>query len=259
LSGWDELLIRIQPHDHLVQFYDRDEQLLVTKIGHYLYEGWKAGNALLVVGTATRNTAVCDQLSMLGMDPVGVINGGRLVFFDADEMVSRLLAPGQPEWSRFDALIGAAARDLIATHGGLRAYGEMVGILWSRGQCAAAVRIEEFWNRLMQSADMSLFCAYPIDVFSKEFDMQAVDAILCAHTHVLPTGKDGEIGKAIDHAMHDVLGGRAEKLKKLVKTYFRPSWAAVPQAEGLALWLRSNLPQYAGQILDRARQYYAAL
>ena len=111
----------------------------------------------------------------------------------------------------------------------------------------------------MQSERMSLFCAYPIDVFSKDFDMQAVDSILSAHTHVLPTGEDGQVGQAIDRAMKDVLGSRAEKLKKLVKTYFRPSWAAVPQAEGLALWLRSNLPQYANQILDRARQYYAAL
>jgi hypothetical protein len=259
LSGWDQLLTRVEPHDHLVQFYDRDEQLLVTKIGHYLHEGWKPGNALLVVGTAERNAAVCEQLNMLGMDSVGAINCGRLVFFDAKEMVSRLMAQGQPEWSRFDALIGATVRDLIATHGGLRAFGEMVGILWSRGQCAAAVRIEEFWNRLMQSTSMSLFCAYPIDVFSKDFDMEAVDTILCAHTHVLPTGKDGDLGEAVDRAMKDILGKRAEKLKNLVKTYFRPSWAAVPQAEGLVLWLRSNLPQYASQILDRARQYYAAL
>ena len=76
---------------------------------------------------------------MLGMNAVAAINGGRLVFFDANEMVSRLTARGQPEWSRFDALIGATVRDLIANHGGLRAYGEMVGILWSRGQCAASV------------------------------------------------------------------------------------------------------------------------
>lgn len=240
----------------MVQFYDEDEELLVTKAGHFLAEGWKDGAALLVVGSTERNTAIGDQLGLLGINVPSGVNSGRLVFFDADEMVSRLVANGQPEWLRFDALIGAAVRELRRPHNRLRVYGEMVGILWARAQYDAAARLEGYWNRLLHASGISLFCAYPIDVLSKDLNVQAVDTILCAHTHLLPTGPGGELAHSVDRAMEDVLGGRAEGLKRVVDTYFRPSLAAVPKPESMLLWLRTNLPQYADQILDRARRYY---
>jgi hypothetical protein len=258
VSGWDRLLTHVSPHDHMVQFYDKDEQLLAAKVAGYLYEGWKSGDALLVVGEAERNAAIREHLRVLGVDTAAEIHEGGLVFFDAEEMVNRILAPGQPEWGRFDALVGATVREMRARHLGLRAYGEMVGILWRRGQYAAAERIEDFWNRLMKSACISLFCAYPIDVLGEGFDMQALDRIFAAHTHVLPTGPDGELGLAIDRAMEDILGEGAGGLRKVIHTYFRPAWAAVPAPEGVVLWLRSNLPQYAERILGRARQYYTS-
>jgi hypothetical protein len=173
-------------------------------------------------------------------------------------MIARLTLNASPEWNRFDALIGATVRDLKARHRRLRVYGEMVGILWTRQQYSAAARLEEFWNRMMKSSALSLLCGYPVDVFGEEFAISAVGPILCAHTHVLPAGRNGELGEAVERAMADVLGPRSEGLKKLVNAYFRPSWAAVPKAEAMVLWLRSNLPQYAGEILNRARQYYTA-
>jgi len=53
-----------------------------------------------------------------------------------------------------------------------------------------------------------------------------------------------------------VLGSRAQGLKLLIKANFRPSWAAIPQAEATVLWLRNNLPDYADEILARARGTY---
>jgi hypothetical protein len=32
--------------------------------------------------------------------------------------------------------------------------------------------------------------------------------------------------------------------------------ASLPKAEATALWVRSNLPRYADEIMDRARLYY---
>jgi hypothetical protein len=256
VSAWDQLLTRGTPHDHIVQFYDRDEALLVTKVSHYLREGWKANDALVAVGTAQRNLAIADALSSLGVDVAAAVNSGRLLFFDAHEMLGRLTPNGRPEWSCFDSQLGAIARGLRARGVGVRAYGEMVGILWSRGEYDAAVQIEEFWNRLIRDSGISLFCAYPIDLLSPDLDKRALDAVLCSHTHLLPVGPDGDLDEAVELAMQDVLGERAKGLRKIVATYFRPSWAAVPKAEGMVLWIRNNLPQYADRILDRARAYY---
>jgi hypothetical protein len=70
LSGWDYLLSRAEPNDHMVQFYDTDHQLLVAKIGHYLAEGCKAGDASLVVAAPDRNLAIAGQLGLLGVNTV---------------------------------------------------------------------------------------------------------------------------------------------------------------------------------------------
>jgi hypothetical protein len=59
--------------------------------------------------------------------------------------------------------------------------------------------------------------------------------------------------------MDEVLGPRAERLRPLIKANYRPAWAAIPQAEALVLWLRNNLPDFADEILDRARHYYQCL
>jgi hypothetical protein len=256
VSAWDQLLTRGTPHDHIVQFYDRDETLLVTKVGHYLREGWKANDALVAIGTAQRNLAIADTLSSLGVDVASAVNSGRLFFFDAQEMLDRLTPDGRPEWSCFDAQLGAMVRGLRASGVGVRAYGEMVGVLWSRGQYEAAIQLEQFWNRLIRDSGISLFCAYPIDVLSPDVDERALDAVLCTHTHLMPVGPEGDLDEAVQLAMHDVLGEKSKGLRKIVDTYFRPSWGVVPKPEGMVFWLRYNLPQYADRILDRARAYY---
>src|SRR6185312_4095495 len=108
-----------------------------------------------------------------------------------------------------------------AGHTGTRAYGEMVGLLWRAGEFDAAIRLEELWNELLKSGDASLFCAYPIDIFSADFKVGKVDALLCAHTHLLPV--DPALDGALNRAMDEVLGARVEGLRQLVQANYRPS------------------------------------
>ena len=67
--------------------------------------------------------------------------------------------------------------------GHVRAFGEMVGLLWVEGDRAAATRLEEYWNDLLRGAACSLFCAYPIDIYD-DGDTAGLDAVLGAHAHV---------------------------------------------------------------------------
>jgi hypothetical protein len=141
---------------------------------------------------------------------------------------------------------------------GLRAYGEMVGILWQAGRFSAAILLEQFWNDLLRRSCFNLFCAYPIDVFAKGFQPAHLDALLCAHTHLLPTAPNGDLDGAIDRAMDEILGSRVESTRLLMTADDRPAWAAVPRAEGILFWLRTNLPEHAEAIIARARQHYQA-
>ena len=60
----------------------------------------------------------------------------------------------------------------------------MVGILWANGEQSAAIRLEEYWNELLAGSSVSLYCAYPIDLFNGSVHMDGIDAVLGAHTHM---------------------------------------------------------------------------
>ena len=110
---------------------------------------------------------------------------------------------------------------------------------------------------MLAETEVDLYCAYPIDVFGSDFHAAVVDEILCAHTQLVPSaGTDLE--RAIERAMSDVLGSRAEGLRPLMKANHRPAWGNVPPGEAVILWLRNNLPDYADEIVGRARRYYQA-
>ena len=247
-----------EPHGHLVQFYKADEALLTRNVVDFLTGGLKQGDALLVITTAERNVAFSDGLSESGIDPSTAIRERKLLFADAEQTLRRFMLNGQPDRARFERTIGALIREVRPQpdHGGLRAYGEMVGLLWQKAQFAAAVQLEQLWNNLMSANAFHLFCAYPIDVFGKDFDSATLDPLLCAHTHLVPAGRNRDLNSAVHRAIDDVLGSDARELRARIEADQRPSWVSIPEAESVILWLRNNLPQHADEILLQARQHY---
>jgi hypothetical protein len=252
-----ELLEQPQPEEHFVQLYGTDDQLLTRNVSRFLSEGLRRGDGLLIIATVEHRGTLVRHLSAERAYPRAVLEG-RLVYLDAETTLNRFLVDGQPDQSRFESIIGEALRGVRskAVQSGVRAFGEMVGLLWEARRFSAAVRLEELWNTLLRASDVSLFCAYPIDIFSPEFKASAVDSLLCAHTHVVP--RDAALETALNRAMDDVLGARVNSIRKVIQTNHRPAWASMPKAEALILWLRNNLPGSADQILKQAREYYLA-
>jgi hypothetical protein len=64
----------------------------------------------------------------------------------------------------------------------VRAYGEMVDVLWQAGQMDAAIRLEILWNELARNHSFSLLCGYSMGNFYKD---AAVEEICRHHTHFL--------------------------------------------------------------------------
>jgi hypothetical protein len=192
-------------------------------------------------------------LERLGSEVELAVQTRQLVFLDAQETLSRFMRAGQPDWKLFEDTVGHVMRQVRpgGDNAGLRAYGEMVGILWKARQFSAAIRLEQFWNKLLAHSSFSLFCGYAIDVFGKDFQISSLDAILCTHTHVVPA-TNSNLETAISRAMEEILGPDAAHLKLLIKANFRPSWAVMPIGESMALLLRSHLPRQADLILGRA-------
>ena len=103
-------------------------------------------------------------------------------FLDADTTLSSLLVDGEPDRDRFRSVVGTLLSDLCSRHaGGVSVYGEMVGLLWSQGRVAAALRLEELWNELQRELPFSLLCGYRIDGSPDSADL---DLIRHVHSYV---------------------------------------------------------------------------
>jgi KaiC/GvpD/RAD55 family RecA-like ATPase len=186
MSSWTELLERPESKQHLVQLYGRDDQLLTRHVRQYLAEGLRQGDGLILIATRAHTEAIVRGLREESAACAAAVAEGRFLMLDAEETLARFMVDGEPRWELFDEVVGTAVRGLYARApgGNLRAFGEMVGVLWSAGQPAAAAELEELWNRLLEEHDVSLFCAYPIDVFQGQCDTDEFKTLAAAHTHV---------------------------------------------------------------------------
>jgi hypothetical protein len=260
MSPWEKLLERPHSRGHFVQLYEADELALRKNVGHYLWEGLRRGEGVLIIVTPEHRDLFGAELDRLGADLSELVRTQQLVIWDAQQTLKQLMVAGQPDWEQFEKTIRIAMRQVRPKEGaeGLRAYGEMVGILWKARQFAAAIRLEQLWNRLLEQSSFSLYCAYAIDIFGSEFEVANLEGVLCTHTHLVPTQLDGTLETALNRSMDEILGPNADELRILIKGS-PPAWAVIPSAEAIVLWLRKNLPGQADLIFNRARQHYQLL
>jgi hypothetical protein len=66
----------------------------------------------------------------------------------------------------------------------VRAFGEMVALLWAQGNAAATVRLEYLWNRVCKLERLPLFCAYPKAGFTQEASASLAE-ICAAHSRII--------------------------------------------------------------------------
>jgi signal transduction histidine kinase len=93
---------------------------------------------------------------------------------------------GQPEPGRFHEVIGGLIAKAADGRPRVRAYGEMVALLWADGNRDAAIRLEELWNDLGRTRPFSLFCAYPMSGFGGEELVEPLASVCTSHSRVIP-------------------------------------------------------------------------
>jgi len=116
---------------------------------------------------------------------------------DAETTLARISVNGWPTEELFDAHVGSCVATQSRRHGHVVAFGEMVALLWKRGERAAAVQLEGLWNQLASRASFSLYCAYPMHDCASSESMSAFRAVCDAHSAVIPAHVH-EIGEESD-------------------------------------------------------------
>ena len=161
---------------HIVQFYESSDALC-DAVADFLAAGAVAGEPLLIVATEEHRAALVARLLLRGAQ------GADITVLDASETLDRFMVDGEPDAARFAAVIEGAVEGIEARRPAtpVRAYGEMVDILWRSGNSKAALLLEGLWNDLQRRQPLSLYCAYVMGSFYKEGDLEAICA---THNHV---------------------------------------------------------------------------
>jgi signal transduction histidine kinase/ActR/RegA family two-component response regulator len=180
-AHWSEM----SDTEHFVQFYEADGFLLNSLSG-FVGAAITSGDSALVVATKAHRDGLDELLTANGLDVTSARARGRYVSLDAAETLSKFMVDGLPEPLRFDDVMGEVLTSVTDGRTRLRAFGEMVALLWADGNYNAAIRLEELWNNLQKTYSFSLFCAYPMHGVGGEKLEQPHDGICTAHSRVLP-------------------------------------------------------------------------
>jgi len=152
---------------------------------------------VVVVVTGRHLAAVDVALTDAGIDPDRVRASGAYVARDAADMLGSFMIDGAPDRARFHAAAGV----LLATtaDGGrpVRVFGEMVALLWDRGQAQAAIELESLWNDLARVVRFSLLCAYPTAGLARA-RLGEVGRVCDLHSTVIPPAGYASGGPARD-------------------------------------------------------------
>jgi len=174
----------ISPSEHFAHFYEHEDSLLDMLAG-FLGDGLKAGDAAIVIATKEHLSGIHRRLQEQGLDLGAARSKERYISLIAEEALTRFMVNHWPDEELFLNILG----DLLARARGtdnrrVRAFGEMVALLWARGDHAATVRLEHLWHQACQRFAFPLYCAYPKAGFTKD-QVKSVAEICTAHSRVI--------------------------------------------------------------------------
>ena len=157
VDPWAELGDR----EHLVQFYE-DSQTLVETLEGFIGVALRADSAGVVIATREHLDDLDRQLAASGIDVAAVKQSGQYVTLEAGTLLQQILANGWPQPDLFRIKVGGLIDKAHARWGSVRAFGEMVGLLWRDGAPGAALRLESLWNDLARTQAFTLLCGYDV-------------------------------------------------------------------------------------------------
>jgi hypothetical protein len=172
------------PADHFVQFYRTDDYLIECLAG-YVAEGLWNRDAAAIIATPAHRLSLEERLRVKGVDVIGSTLSRQFFTFDARELLGKFMVDDRPDATRFRNVIGEIVREATAKGRRLRAFGEMVALLWQDGNREGAIALEQLWNDLGREQAFALFCAYPAGLVDNKGDGPSLEHVCGAHTCVI--------------------------------------------------------------------------
>lgn len=175
---WGEMA----PCDHIVQIYENDGDFL-TGLGKFIADGLDKNESVVVIATAGHLKALENYLVTFDLKTLRIKD--QYIALDAEEILSKFMVNDWPDEDLFRKSITAILKRAGKGGRNIRAFGEMVALLWAQGHNGATIKLEHLWNDLMKDHTFPLFCAYPRSGFTDDA-AESIKKICSAHSKVIP-------------------------------------------------------------------------
>jgi hypothetical protein len=256
---WDRLLADAGPQDHVVQLY-QDQDFLNRAVCRFAAAALQNGEGIILVPTVRHWDAFRPRLIAEGIDVEAAQKRGQLTIVDADQTLPRFMHNAMPDSPVF---LGLAA-DVIARarNGGrfpkVRWWGEMVNILWERGDVAASMNLEDLFDQLAHQHDIAIFCSFLMDNFNGEIHTRMLPRLGENHSHLIPVEDYARLERAVADALRDTVGPDEARVleSELLSRY--PATYNMPRPQALLLALRQVLPTVSDSVLERCGKLYGS-
>jgi KaiC/GvpD/RAD55 family RecA-like ATPase len=173
-------------HHHAVQFYGDDGHLCST-VAAFLAQGFVDQHPGILIATPAHTITILEELKRRMIDVEQAQKSGHLIVLDAQRTLDLFMDGDIPEAQRFENSVGKLVADVLDARPErtlIRAYGEMVDVLWKEGKPEAAIKLEILWNKLANQYGFALLCGYSMGNFYKQTAL--FEQVCEQHTHVMP-------------------------------------------------------------------------
>jgi len=185
---------------------------------------------------------------------------GQLTVVDADELLPSFMRGAMPDAPVF---LGLATEVITRARGAgrypqVRWWGEMVNVLWERGDVAGSMSLEDLFDQLGHEQEVAIFCSFVMDNFNGEMHTRMLPRLGENHSHLIPVEDYARLERAVAEALRETVGSvEAPVLEGQLLSRYRASFQ-MPRPQALLLALHQALPAVADAVLQRSRTLYEA-
>jgi hypothetical protein len=182
-SNFQIFWAEIAPCNHILQIYE-DDKVFLDSLEGFVGSGILAGDSVIIIGTNLHLKELNNRLLKQGFDLNSLKENNQYIPLDALETLSKFMINGWPDEALFNNVVQEVIKQARSGNRKIRAFGEMVAILWAQGNNGATVRLEHLWNEFQEREEFSLFCAYPKIGFTDDPQNSIMD-ICKSHSQII--------------------------------------------------------------------------
>ena len=173
----------IAPCDHLVQIYE-SENIFMNTLEGFVGDGFIRKEAVIVIATPSHIVNLNNRLKNQGFDLDMLMAKDQYIPVDANESIEKFMVNGWPDEILFSDFVGSLLKRARLNNRKVRAFGEMVALLWAQGHNGATVRLETLWHQLQLKNKFCIYCAYPKSGFTQDANA-SIDKICETHSKLI--------------------------------------------------------------------------